>query len=378
MGDVFVCGAGLVSCLGDSLAASVQALSSKAAQPFKVALPDEESRPYWLMAGGESAVALGPDGANWQTRAIELARSVVDACCGARAGALDGSAVYLASSSLDRGGAHLGVSDAVPLRDFAHQLAGAAGWPKRPTTVNTACTSAFNALHLAVNQIAARQHDEALVLGVETYNPYAFFGFESMQLLAPDRAEPLGTDRRGMVLGEAVAALRLTRALTATDLAHPLGVWKVMGYANVVDGASATGATESALVEACEAALRQSGLLASDIDLLKLQAAGSPINDALEVSAVRQVFADLPPCVVFKSVLGHTLGASCAAEAALLLACLASGAWPTLDYALEPDVSHVVVSAARPVAAAEVQTVMLIGLGFGGGHSVLILKRQLA
>lgn len=378
MNDVFVCGAGLRSCLGDGLAASVLAITNNLVVPRKVALPDDQNRPYCLMAGGAAAALNGVGDSTWQERAIDSVRSVIDECQGSCSSVLDGSAVYIGSSSLDRGGAHQGSHQEPPLNDFAHRLAAAEGWPEQPVVVNTACTSAFNALQLARCQIAAGQHSEALVLGIETFNPFALFGFESMQLLATDRAEPLGLDRQGMVLGEAVASLRLTGQPSDADFAHALGVWRVLAYANVVDGSNPTGATEGALVEACQAAMSESGLQRDDIDLIKLQAAGSPINDAIEISALRCVFERLPPCVSFKSALGHTLGASCAAESALLLACLKSGVWPQLDYAVEPDLAAVVVSSCNPLVAAEVQTVMLIGLGFGGGHSVLILKRHLA
>lgn len=377
MTDVFLCGAALQSCQGDTLAASVRAMAKAAARPHRVALPDGQSRPYHLMDGGAAVAERGPDGSNWQNRAIDSVRMVIDACLGPRSAGFDGNGLVLASSSLDRGGAPLGPDQATPLLDFAQRLALAAGWQAKPATVNTACTSAFNALHRAAVQIAAGRQSDALIVGVETFNPYAFFGFEAMQLLAPECAEPLGTDRQGMVLGEAVAALRLTSKLSDTDLAHPLGVWRLMACANVVDGSNPTGATEAALLEACESAMQHSGLLARDIDLIKLQAAGSPANDAVEIAALRRLFAVLPPCVSFKSVLGHTLGASCAAETALLLACLQHGVWPQLHYALEPGLEGVVVSSEKPVDAAGIRTVLLVGLGFGGGHSVLILKRHL-
>jgi 3-oxoacyl-[acyl-carrier-protein] synthase-1 len=72
-----------------------------------------------------------------------------------------------------------------------------------------------------------------------------------------------------------------------------------------------------------------------DIDLIKVQAAGSPVNDAIEVEALKQVFAPLPPLVSLKSAIGHTLGAAGAAELALLVGCIESGAWPPVDYPLD-------------------------------------------
>ncbi|AOW12904.1 hypothetical protein LPB72_18165 [Hydrogenophaga crassostreae] len=377
MNDVFICGAGLRSCLGDGLAASVLAIAHKVAEPHRVGLPDDQSRPYYLMAGGVAAALNGIGDSDWRARAMDAVHAVIGECQGARSSAAEGGAVFIGSSSFDRGGACQGSDQGLPLCDFAHRLARAEGWSERPVVVNTACTSAFNALHLARCQIAAGQLSEALIVGVETFNPFALYGFESMQLLAPERSEPLGKARQGMVLGEAVAALRVTSKPSDADFERALGVWRVLAYANLVDGTNPTGATEGTLVEACQSALRESGLQASEIDLVKLQAAGSPVNDAVEISALRRVFECLPPCVSLKSVLGHTLGASCAAETALLLACLESGVWPQLDYVLEPDLAGVVVSSSRPLIADGVQTVLLVGLGFGGGHSVLILKRHL-
>ena len=301
---------------------------------------------------------------------------MIDECLGPRCVGSVRPPLYVASSSLDLGGEPPGAKNPAPLCEFAHRMAVAEGWKDAPVVVNTACTSAFNALNMAWGQIALGVEDEALVLGIETFNLFALLGFESMQLLAPERAEPLGIDRQGMVLGEAVAALKLSKHPPAEGTAAPIGVWRILGYANVADGGSPTGATEGALVEACERALHDAGLHERDIDLVKLQAAGSPVNDAVELAALQRVFQVLPPCVSFKAVLGHTLGASCAAETALLLACLERNVWPPLDHAVEPDMEALVVSSRRPLEASTVQTVLLVGLGFGGGHSVLVLRRH--
>lgn len=378
MNDVFICGAGLQSCQGSGLAASIQALSKGAVDPCKVSLPGGQIWPYYLMPGGAEIALAGVDPSTWRARITNSVQRVMDECLGPRTADAAMPAVYIASSSIDLGGAPPGSDYATPLCDFAHQLALAENWARSPVVVNTACTSAFTALHMAWSQLASGQEDGALILGIETFNQFALSGFEAMQLLAPERAEPLGEARQGLVLGEAVAALKLTNKPPAEADAGSLGVWRILAYANVVEGASSTGASESAMVEACCSALRAGNLRGEDIDLIKLQAAGSPSNDAVEMAALRSVFEVLPPCVSFKAALGHTLGASCAAETALMLACLESDVWPQLDYVLDPEVEGVVVSAHHPLDAASVQTILLIGLGFGGGHSVLILKRHLA
>ena len=376
MNGVFLCGAGLRCGQGDSLPEALRAMAGGGLSARQVPIPDGQSRPCFLMTDTDVGSLSEVRQTGWQSRAIASVQGVLQECLGPNSVPLDGAAVYVGASSLDRGSLKPGSGEATLLGDFAGQLAAAQGWSSKPMVVNTACTSAFNALRQASFQIASGQQAEAVILGVETFNPYALYGFESMHLLAPERAEPLGIDRQGMVLGEAVAALRLTGSLAAKDLAHPLGVWDVLACSNVVDGRSPTGASEDAVTRAVESALREAGLAPGDIDLIKLQAAGSPINDAVEMAALRRLFGPLPPCVTFKSVIGHSQGASCAAETALLLACLANDVWPHMAYPLEPEVVDLLVSAQQPLNGASVNTVLLVGLGFGGGHSVLILRRH--
>jgi 3-oxoacyl-[acyl-carrier-protein] synthase-1 len=213
----------------------------------------------------------------------------------------------------------------------------------------------------AADLIRSGGADEALVLGAELDNRFTAAGFRAMQLLAPGNAQPFGAERRGLVLGEAVAALRLCARPTR---------WRITGGANVVDGRNPSGTEASAVRAMCQAALAQSGLRPEDIDLIKVQAAGSPVNDAIEVEALKQVFEQLPPLVSLKSSLGHTLGAAGAAELALLVGCIEGGAWPSTDYPLDETLG-ITLSTEPP---AKLRNILLNVVGFGGGHASLLLK----
>ncbi|HEX3138822.1 MAG TPA: beta-ketoacyl synthase, partial [Rhizobacter sp.] len=78
----------------------------------------------------------------------------------------------------------------------------------------------------------------------------------------------------------------------------------------------------------------------------------------------------LPALVSLKGALGHTLGAAGAAELALLTACLEAGVWPPVDYpqdeALDAPLASCAPRSARHVLASI--------LGFGGGHSAVVLE----
>jgi len=203
--------------------------------------------------------------------------------------------------------------------------------------------------------------DDAVVLGIELPNRFSISGFAAMQLLTPDQPKPLGTNRDGIALGEAVAVLHLS--------SRPAR-WRMCGGSNIVDGRDPTGAIPQTVARMCEQALADSGLKPSDIGLIKLQAAGSIANDANELSGLAAAFVTMPPLVTLKAAIGHTLGASGAAEIALLTACLEAGIWPQPDYPLDPELPCGWALSKPPA----LRYILADILGFGGGHAAVILE----
>lgn len=350
---VYVAGTGLACALGSDLASSVKALARGGVQPRPVVLSEGVQWPVYM---------LPPHDGSWAER---LERTVRSVAAGAGVGASGRSGpLFVASSSLDIGGMEYEVQDlrlGGDLQDFAGLVARALDWQGPVFTISTACTSALNAVLAACDLIRSGEADEALVIGAELGNRFTVAGFGAMQLLSPDGARPFGAGRNGLVLGEAVAALRLG--------SRPAR-WRVAGGSNLVDGRNPSGTEASAVIAMCHEALAQSGLETRDIDLIKVQAAGSPVNDAIEAQALKQVFDTLPPLVSFKSLLGHTLGASAAAELALLLASIEAGVWPATGYAIDGELG-VALSTEAP---ARLRNILLNVVGFGGGHASLVLE----
>ena len=119
--------------------------------------------------------------------------------------------------------------------------------------------------------------------------------------------------------------------------------------------------------------LQQAQLDSRQIDLIKVQAAGSFPNDAIEAQALCDFFPSMPPLISLKTLLGHTLGASGAAEIALLLAMLEQRKWPNL--ALDADILDATLGVNF---AAELSTqpkhILICNLGFGGSHTCIALE----
>jgi 3-oxoacyl-[acyl-carrier-protein] synthase-1 len=342
----------LACSLGLSVEESLATLRCGAANIEQITLPG-------ALADSYPFHAIPTHNPDWKDRARDLVRSVV-----AEAGAaqMPGAALFIATSSfgigaVERGAPHLDCGL------FADEVAGWLGWSGPVYAISTACTSCMNALLAAQAVLDSGAARDALVLGIELDNRLTASGFAALQLLSATGSRPFGLQRDGLVLGEAVAALRLS--------VDGAGDWRLLGGATVVDGEQPTGASVPASVLMYRQALAASGLESAEVDLIKVQAAGSPGNDAVEAQALRETFAVVPPLVSFKAAMGHTMGAAGAAEIALLTACLEQQVWPTYPYAAD-DGLGIGLAQAMPVGASRIMATIL---GFGGSHASVVLER---
>ena len=349
MRPVYLQGRALVSALGANLPQALAGIAAGGRAAQRIKLSDGSDWPYFSIEHPEQ---------DWRKRARQ---TIVAAFHEAGITENKDAPLFVASSSLDIGAIETEVLRTGDSYDFAEEIAGWLEWTGPVYLVSSACTSSLLAMQSAATLISSGSVNDAAILGVELANRYSISGFAAMQLLTPDRPKPLGTNRDGIALGEAVAVLHLS--------SRPAR-WRMCGGSNIVDGRDPTGAIPQTVTRMCEQALAASGLESSDIGLIKLQAAGSPVNDANELSGLAAAFAALPPLVTFKAAIGHTLGASGAAEIALLTACLEADVWPHPDYPLDPDL-HAGLVHARPES---VRYVLADILGFGGGHSAVILE----
>lgn len=352
MKPVYLAGRGLISALGMDLEESLAALQQGGAVPVSIALAGAQSAcfPYYKIPYTQI---------DWNERARELVRRVVNEAGVQQA---RGGALFIATSSFDIGAVEQGTTP-IDYGVFADKITAWLDWSGPVYVISTACTSSLNALIAAHALLRAGELEEALVLGVELDNRLTLGGFAALQLLSPNTSKPFGVHRDGLVLGEAVAALRLST--------HEPSHWKILGGASVVDGTQPTSASAPAVVSMYQQALAQSGLTANEIDLVKVQAAGSPGNDAVEAQGLCAAFSSMPALVSLKAALGHAMGASGAAEIVLLSACLEQGVWPR--YADAVDETLGVDLVAHPPDF--VRHVLTTILGFGGSHATVVLER---
>lgn len=257
----------------------------------------------------------------------------------------------------------------VATASFSHHLANWMGLSGPRHSLSNACISGFSAIDGARSLIAAGQIEQAVVLGVEFDNISTPAGFAGMELLSRSRCRPFDAERDGLVLGEAVAAVHLA--------ARP-GRWRIAGLRTGIDAWSTTGPNPDGgpIARVMRDCLAEAEIAPQEIELIKLQAAGSPGTDLAEANALRTVFGqNMPPLLSFKPMLGHTLGASGIAELAALIACLDTDRIPATagfsrvdpEIALFPMVER---------STARIEHALLNLIGFGGGLASLALARQ--
>jgi 3-oxoacyl-[acyl-carrier-protein] synthase I len=352
MTDLYLNGRSLISALGPDLQQAVGAVARGAVRPQRRELPGGTDWPWFGIDHPESS---------WCQRARALVNIAVE-----QAGIGQDqrhAPLFVGTSSFHIGALEAGEDVGLDYHVFAKEVAGWLSWQGPVILVSTACTSAMQGLLAAAAYIRAGASSEAVVLGMELANRFTLGGFAGMQLLSRNAALPLGSARDGLVLGEAVAAIHLSRKPAR---------WKLSGGIALVDGRDPTGARPDTVAELCRQVLAQSGKSLDEIDLVKLQAAGSPHNDAHEIEGLRQVFAELPALVSLKAMIGHTLGACGAAEIALLLECLERGVLPPADYSQDTNIG-------APLALeppSRLRSVLAIILGFGGGYAAIALEDQ--
>jgi 3-oxoacyl-(acyl-carrier-protein) synthase len=253
---------------------------------------------------------------------------------------------------------------------IAQQVAADLGLRGPVLTLSTACSSSANALLVAADLVRRGEVARALVLGVEGLSAVALTGFHALMLLDPQGCRPFDAERRGMQLGEAVAAV-----LLEADDGDATGD-TLLGGANLCDIHHVTSAAPdgSAMRAVMEMALADAGLAPDDVALIKAHGTGSADNDAAEAAAMRALWGEaLPPFTGLKRYLGHTLGACGAVELVALLGCLREGfVPPTAGFArLDPELRIAPLTEFRPAPTA---AVMLNFFGFGGNYASLLVR----
>src|ERR1700722_2262748 len=244
-------------------------------------------------------------------------------------------------------------------------------------TVSTACSSANHAIGQAFRLVRDGEADAAMTGGSEAMFSIGMLkAWEAMRVIAPDTCRPFSKDRRGMILGEGGAMM----VLEPMDAARARGAKifaEICGFGMTADAHHLTQPAVHGPARAMRGALREAGLAPEAIGYMNAHGTGTPGNDPVESSAIREVFgahADKIGVSSTKSMHGHALGAAGALEAIATVLALHHGILPPTANYNEPDPEcdlDYIPNQARP---ARVEAALSNSFAFGGLNAVIAFR----
>lgn len=268
----------------------------------------------------------------------------------------------------------------------AGQVSIALGLKGPNYSVTSACASGVHSIGDAVRYIRDGATDVMLAGGAEsTVCGLAVGGFAAMRALstrndAPEKASrPWDKDRDGFVLGEGAAVLCL-ESLEHAEKRGAKILCEVTGYGVSSDAYHMTSpAPEGAGgYKAMEAAVRDSGLKASEIQYINAHGTSTPVGDGLESMAIKRLMGDSAKNVWVsstKSMTGHALGAAGAIESAFCVMAIRDQIVPptiNLDNPSEDCDLDYVPHKARE---GKIDNVLNNSFGFGGTNASMIFSK---
>jgi 3-oxoacyl-[acyl-carrier-protein] synthase II len=250
----------------------------------------------------------------------------------------------------------------------------------------SACATGSHAVGEGAEIIRRGDADAIVAGGAEAcMHPLILAGFCAMRGLAvedehpPHASRPFDATRAGFVMGEGACVLLLeeweaAERRGATIYAEVLGY----GASNDAHHMAQPDPESVGVIEMMRAALRRSGVEPEEVGYINAHGTSTPLGDAAETRAIKEVFGDHAYELAVsstKSMTGHCFGAAGAIESMMCALALHEGVLPpTINYANpdpECDLDYVPNEARR----VQVDVTLSNAMGLGGHNGCVLLGR---
>ncbi len=263
-----------------------------------------------------------------------------------------------------------------PCHRIPGQVAAELGCGGVNVMLPNACAAGNYAVAFARDTLARGRADVMLAGGADAFSRITYTGFARLGAITTDRCAPFDRERKGMVPGEGAGVLVLETLAGAR--ARGARVYaEVVGYGLSCDAHHMTASHPEGEgpARAMAMALADAGLEPADVSYISAHGTGTPTNDRLETLAVKRAFGARAPGVPMssvKSMLGHTMGAASALEAAVCCLAIADG-WvpPTINYR-HPDPECDLDYVPNQARQLPVRVAMNNAYAFGGANASVL------
>ena len=257
--------------------------------------------------------------------------------------------------------------------------------------VVSACASSTNAIIVAMDNLKLGKADIIITGGAEAVIGIAgMAGFNAMKAMSernddPKTASrPYDKDRDGFIMGEASGVLVLEELEHAKKRGAKI-YCEVVGGGATADAYHLTAPHPEGLgaKNVMNAALRDAGMQANEIDYINTHGTSTPLGDIAEAKAITAVFGEHAYNLNIsstKSMTGHCLGAAGVIEAiACIQAVIHDIIPPTINHftddpELDPKLNFTFNKAQKRVVNAALSNTF----GFGGHNACVIVKKYKA
>ena len=257
--------------------------------------------------------------------------------------------------------------------------------------VVSACASSTNAIISAMDNLKLGKADIIITGGAEAVIGVAGMGgFNAMKAMSernddPKTASrPYDKDRDGFIMGEASGVLVLEELEHAIKRCAKI-YFEVVGGGSTADAYHLTAPHPEGLgaKNVMNAALRDAGMLATEIDYINTHGTSTPLGDIAEAKAITEVFGEHAYNLNIsstKSMTGHCLGAAGVIEA---IACIQSVIHdivpPTINHFTDdPELDNRLNFTFNKAQKRVVNAALSNTFGFGGHNACVIVKKYKA
>ena len=267
-----------------------------------------------------------------------------------------------------------------PCHVIAAHVASELGFAGPNLVIPTACSAGNYALAHASDNIRHGEADVMLAGGSDAFSRITYTGFARLGAIAPERCQPFDKNRKGMVPGEGAAVLVLERRDRA--IARGATIYaELVGYGLTCDANHMTAPHGEGAARAMRNAMADADVRPDEIHYISAHGTGTAINDRVETAAVKQAFGEAAyrvPMSSIKSMLGHTMGAASAIEAAACALAVRDDRIPPTMHHETPDPECDLDYVPNVTRSTPVELAMNNAYAFGGNNASVIFRKHRA
>jgi 3-oxoacyl-[acyl-carrier-protein] synthase-1 len=248
-------------------------------------------------------------------------------------------------------------------------------------TISAACASGSHAIGMAYLFIKQGLQDMIICGGAQEVNIYSMGNFDALSAFSilesdPTKASrPFDKERDGLVPSGGAATIILESLESARRRGATI-LGEVIGYGFSSNGGHISNPTVDGPVRALRMSMKDSGILASEVDYINAHATSTPAGDATEAKAIDAVFGDSKtPVSSTKSMTGHECWMAGASEIVYSMLMMQENfIAPNINFE-NPDEDSAKLNIIAKTIDKKINVFLSNSFGFGGTNSSIIVKK---